>query len=78
MSNKRERVAVEILRPTHKALGRYAKRRGLTITEAADALLKTGLGRAEALERAKGKARVPKVVVGAAVAESDKETAAAT
>lgn len=61
---KRDHIAVEILRSTRKALGAYAKKRGLTITEAADSLIRTGMGRAEANQRHKAakKAKVPAVV----------------
>lgn len=74
MSSKR--IAVWIERATHKALAKHARTKGVGIAEAADALLRTGLGRAEALARAKTKGRsVPKVVTEEAVAESEKETA---
>lgn len=47
----RPRIAVEIMRKTHRALAKYAKASGVSISDAADALLNTGIGRAEAVKR---------------------------
>lgn len=81
MSAKKKRTvrAVEVRLATHKAIAGYAKRQGIGISEAADALVTSGLRRLDACarDRERKKKAPPKTVDAVAKAEEQKEHAAA-
>lgn len=79
MSAKKKRTvrAVEVRLATHRAIAGYAKRQGIGISEAADALVTSGLRRLDACarDRERKKKAPPRAVVEAASDEERKEHA---